>query len=47
MLKAPPRLLMAVYNEIEHDGRVLRAAEALADVYDITLHTMFLREESM
>lgn len=37
MLKAPPRLLMAVYNEIEHDGRVLRAAEALADVYDITL----------
>lgn len=32
-----PRLLMAVYNPIEVDGRVKRSADALADDFDVTL----------
>ena len=32
-----PRVLMAVFNELDYDGRVQRAAEALAPIYDVTV----------
>lgn len=32
-----PRLVMAVFNPIEFDGRVMRAADALADAFDVTV----------
>ncbi|HYH78711.1 MAG TPA: glycosyltransferase, partial [Longimicrobium sp.] len=37
-MSAPrPRVLMPVFNPIEFDGRVQRAASALAEAYDVTV----------
>lgn len=35
-----PKLLMAVYNEIDYDGRVQRAAEALSQTFDVTVFSI-------
>jgi hypothetical protein len=35
-----PTVLMPVYNQIDYDGRVQRGAEALSDLFDVTVFSI-------